>query len=285
MDKPSGPTSHDVVAAARRSLRLAKVGHAGTLDPFATGLLLLLLGRATRLAEYLLVLPKRYNATLRLGAATDSDDRTGAVIHSSEGWRELDEAEVRAVFRTQLGDTLQLPPRFSAKKVGGERSYRAARRGRELERRPARVTIHRLEVTGVRLPEVDFEVDCSAGTYVRAIARDVGDALGVGGHLTALRRTSVGDIGLGGALPPSQLEDPEAVERALIPPRAALGHLPAHRLDPEQAGRVSHGREAPLFPEPELPEGSPVVLLAPDGSFLAVGERRADRLLPGKVFA
>ncbi|HEU0078306.1 MAG TPA: tRNA pseudouridine(55) synthase TruB, partial [Longimicrobiaceae bacterium] len=183
VDKPVGPTSHDAVAAVRRALRIRQVGHTGTLDPFASGLLLVCFGPATRLAEYLTPLPKTYRATMRLGEATDTDDRTGEVLARSDAWRELTEAQLRAALERQVGEIEQLPPRFSAKKVGGERMYAAARRGEEVVRTAVPVTIYAIRVIRIALPEVEFEVECGAGTYIRAIARDVGDALGVGGHL------------------------------------------------------------------------------------------------------
>src|SRR3954470_7378446 len=185
VDKAVGPTSHDAVAAVRRALKTREVGHTGTLDPFASGLLLVCVGRATRLAEYLTGLPKTYVATMRLGEATDTDDLTGEVIHSSDAWRSLSKDAIADALRAQVGTIQQLPPSYSAKKVAGERLYAAARRGETVERKPVAVTIHSIRVLGIDLPDVEFEVECGAGTYIRAIARDTGAALGVGGHLRA----------------------------------------------------------------------------------------------------
>lgn len=283
VDKPVGPTSHDAVAIARRALGMRRIGHTGTLDPFASGLLLLCLGPSTRLSEYLTALPKRYLATVRLGAATATDDHTGEVISRSDAWREIDEPAIRAALAAQTGVIQQVPPRFSAKKVDGERMYAVARRGGEVELDPVAVTVHRIELVRAELPELELEVECSSGTYIRSIARDVGEALGVGGHLTALRRTRVGTHDVQAALPLDALGDAEAAARALLPPAAALAHLPRAVVDAEQARAVANGRavEAPEG----LPAGEPVALVSADGALLAIAERRAEQLHPRKVFS
>jgi tRNA pseudouridine55 synthase len=286
VDKPEGPTSHDVVARARRALGERRAGHTGTLDPFASGLLLLCVGPSTRLAEYLTALPKRYRATLRLGLSTDTDDRTGAPISRSEAWTSLPEAAVRAALEDQRGERLQLPPRYSAKKVGGERLYAAARRGEEVEREPARVVIHSLEVLEIALPEVEFEVECSSGTYIRAIARDAGEALGVGAHLTRLRRTRIGGIDVDGALGLERLGEPDAVRAVLLPPRRAVSHLPQVVLDEDGLRALSHGRPVPAPPAlAASAEALPIALLAPDGALAAFGVVRGEVIHPRKVFA
>lgn len=283
VDKPEGPTSHDAVAAVRRALRTRQVGHTGTLDPFASGLLLVCLGPATRLAEYLTPLPKTYRATLRLGEATDTDDLTGEPLSRSDAWRDLPEERVRAALASQAGEREQIPPRFSAKKVGGERMYAAARRGEEVERKPARVTIHRVEVLEVRLPEVEFEVECGSGTYIRAIARDAGEALGVGAHLTRLRRTRVGPHAVEAAVPLDALGDAERVLAAALSPAAAVSHLPRVEVDEAGASLIGHGRAVPAAAG--LPEGVPVAVLGAGGALLAVGERAGERVRPRKVLA
>lgn len=281
VDKPAGPTSHDVVAAARRALRTRRIGHAGTLDPFASGLLLLCVGPATRLAEYLTALPKTYRATLRLGLATDTDDLTGEVTARSDAWRMLDVARVEDALLAQRGTIEQLPPIYSAKKVDGVRAYAAARRGEEVQRRPVRVTVHRIELLDAALPDVEFEVECSSGTYIRAIARDVGEALGVGAHLRALRRTASGAYRTDAALSLDQLGDPARVAQALIRPAAALAHLPTVPLAAEEAARVRQGRAvaAPV----DLVSNAPVALVC-GGELVAVGERRGEDIHPRKVF-
>ncbi|HEX6070263.1 MAG TPA: tRNA pseudouridine(55) synthase TruB [Longimicrobiaceae bacterium] len=306
VDKPEGPTSHDVVAAARRALGLRRIGHTGTLDPFATGLLLLCLGPSTRLAEYLTALPKSYSATLRLGVATDTDDCTGEVVSTSDAWRTLTREQVEAALRLQVGEILQRPPSYSAKtveaalrrqvgeilqrppaysakKVEGERMYAAARRGVAVEREPVAVTIRAIRVLRYDPPEVDLEVDCESGTYIRAIARDAGEALGVGGHLTRLRRTRVGDHAVTDALPLERLPDAAAVADALLTPAEALRHLPAVVVPAEGVGMLLNGRGIPA-PE-EAPQGRPLALLSSGGELLAVGERVGSEIRPRKVFA
>lgn len=283
VDKPEGPTSHDVVQRARRVLGIRRIGHTGTLDPFASGLLLLCLGPATRLAEYLTALPKTYLATLRLGEATDTDDLTGQVIRRSEEWRTLTEAELRAAFDRQRGSIEQLPPLYSAKKVEGERMYAAARRGEQPPRRPVQVTIYRIELLDVRLPEVEFEVECSSGTYIRAIARDVGEAVGVGAHLRALRRTQVGAHTLERAVSLDRLDEHDSVEGALLTPLQALAHLPQVLVAGSEAAAVRHGGSIPA-PATLAPD-QPVALCTARGELLAIGEPRGDHIRPRKVFA
>jgi tRNA pseudouridine55 synthase len=282
VDKPEGPTSHDVVGRARRALRLRRIGHTGTLDPFASGLLLLCLGPATRLAEYLTALPKSYTATLRLGVATDTDDATGRPISESDAWPSVSETALRDALATQTGEIDQLPPVYSAKKVEGERAYAAARRGEEVRRTPVRVTVHAIELLRFDPPFAEFTVDCSSGTYIRSIARDVGDALGVGAHLTALRRTRVGRFGVEGALTLETLEDPAAVSAALVSPADALAHLPATTVNEAGMRALGHGGAVPA-PE-TVPVERPVAILSPEGALLAVGERVGDELRPRKVF-
>lgn len=284
VDKPVGPTSHDAVAAVRRALKTREVGHTGTLDPFASGLLLVCLGRATRLAEYLTALPKTYVATMRLGAATETDDHTGDVMASSEGWRGLSDDEVRAALARQVGEIEQLPPLYSAKKVDGERMYAAARRGEAVERTPVRVRIDAIEVLRIDLPDVEFSVDCGSGTYIRAIARDAGEALGVGGHLTALRRTRVGAHDVSRAVPLDALGDADRVAAALLPPAEAVSHLP--RISVDGAGRVALGHGKAIEIDGGLLVDGPVAAVsAADGALLAIGGREGMRFRPRKVFA
>ncbi len=263
VDKPAGPTSHDVVDAARRALGERRIGHSGTLDPFASGLLLLCVGAATRLAEYLAGLPKAYVATARLGVTTDTLDPEGTVTRTSDAWRALSPAVVRGAFEAHVGPRAQRPPAFSAKKVDGERAYRRARRGEVVEAAPAPVTVHALAVLECDLPEVVFALSCSSGTYVRAVARDVGDALGVGGHLTALRRTAIGSHRVETALPLKGLGDARAVRAALLSPLQALAHLPRLELSPADVGAVAHGRPVALRHDAIRPARPPVPRLEP----------------------
>lgn len=280
VDKPAGPSSHDIVGAARRALGMRRIGHTGTLDPFATGLLLLCLGTATRLAEYLTGMDKEYEATARLGVSTDTLDHTGAVTASVEDWPELAEPRVRAAFEDQVGRRLQTPPIYSAKKIDGRRAYDLARAGEAVVPAAVEVVIHSLDVLSVDGRDVTFRMRCSSGTYVRAVARDAGEALGVGAHLTALRRTAVGAFGVGEALTPQALEDEEAVRAALIPPLRAVGHLPSVELSPEERQRIGHGQRLPA-------DSSEAGLLAlvEGGELVAVAESDGQTIRPRKVFA
>ena len=284
IDKPEGPTSHDVVAAVRRSLDERRVGHTGTLDPFASGLLLVCVGWATRIAEYLTGLDKAYTARLRLGVRTDSDDREGRILARTDAWHALDAARIREAAGSLTGRIEQRPPAFSAKKVQGERAHRLARQGRPPELAPVEVTVHELTVTNVDLPDVDLRVRCGSGTYVRALGRDLGELLGVGAHLTALRRTHVGVFDVADALPLAALEDGSRVERARLRPGQALEHLPAVRLSVDEAREIGFGRAvAPSSPLPEPAPTGPMRALQA-GRLLAVGEWRNGRFQPRKVF-
>ena len=277
VDKPGGLTSHDVVARVRRLAGTRKVGHAGTLDPMATGVLVLGTGRATRLLGHLMLTEKAYDATIRLGVATVTDDAEGEVTAVAAAGH-LTEAQVRDALTAFVGDIAQVPTAVSAIKVDGKRSYQRVRAGEEvaLEARP--VTVHELTVTEVRLGghvDVDVSLRCSSGTYVRAIARDLGAALGVGGHLTALRRTAVGPYGLDTARTLEQLADDFAVMPIAEAARAAF---PSYDLDAGEAEAVRYGRALPV----ELDELTAV--FAPSGEFLALYRPEGGRARPAAVF-
>lgn len=284
VDKPAGPSSHDVVGMARRALGMRRIGHTGTLDPFATGLLLLCLGPATRLAEYLTGMEKEYDAIARLGVTTDTLDHTGEVTGDVTGradaWSGLDEGRIRSAFASQRGERLQTPPVYSAKKIGGRRAYEMARSGEAVVPDPVEVVIHELDVTEVNGSDVRFWMRCSSGTYVRAVARDAGASLGVGAHLTALRRTGVGGFRVDDALSIDALDDRDAVAAALVPPLRAVGHLPHIELDAEERRRVGHGQRL-------VAEGSARGLLAlvEGGELVAVAESDGHTIRPRKVFA
>lgn len=281
VDKPVGPTSHDVVARARRALDTRRIGHTGTLDPFASGLLLLCVGPATRLSEYLTALDKSYVAVARLGVGTDTLDPEGTEVERSDAWRGLEPARIEEATASFLGRGEQVPPQFSAKKVGGEAMYARARRGERVELRAVPVEIHEIELLGVDLPDVRIRVRCSSGTYVRALARDLGAALGEPVHLAELRRTAVGPFRVEDAVGLDELDDPEAVERAWVEPARALAHLPAVELSEEEVRRVAHGQT--IREGEEVPEGGPVALLA-RGRLAAIAEPGARGLQPRKVF-
>ena len=280
VDKPEGPTSHDVVAAARRAFGERRIGHTGTLDPFATGLLLVCVGRgATRLASLLTGLPKRYHAVARLGEETTTDDRTGDVTLRNET-AQLDPARVAAALEAMQGQSLQTPPAFSAKKVDGRRAYRSARDGVEVDLAPVPITIYEMRVTDVRLPDVEFDVLCSAGTYVRAIARDLGRSLGVGGHLRSLRRTGIGAHSVEGAVSLDQLTDEAAVRAASLTPLEAMAHLPRIDIEGDDVTRIMHGMSI------QAPAGIDAVqvAIASEGRLLAIAQASEGALLPKKVF-
>ena len=256
------------MAEVRRLLGERRVGHTGTLDPGASGLLVVLVGRATRLARFVSELPKRYAGTIRFGAETDSDDAQGEVTRRDEAWRGLDEAVVRRALAEVAARTEQVPPAVSAKKVGGERAYRLARRGQAADLKPVGVTVSRLEARRIALPEVDVDVACTAGTYIRALARDVGRTLGTSAHLAALRRTAVGPwdvadaVGLEGVTPAS-------IYAVLRPLREAVAHLPVLAVEPAVAERVRHGGKV------AAPDGTPgPVAVEGEGELLAVAEYR-----------
>lgn len=280
VDKPRGPTSHDVVAAARRALGERRVGHTGTLDPFASGLLLLCVGRATRLAEFLSGMDKRYEAVARLGIATDTLDRDGEVVAETDAWRELDVRRIEEALAGLRGCLEQVPPAYSAKKVGGVAAHRLARRGVPVALAPRRVTVHSLEVAFFEPPDIGLTVHCSSGTYVRAIARDLGDVLGVGAHLTELRRTAVGRFGVAEALTLDDLLVPERRSERWIEPLEALAHLPSVPVDGDREEDLRHGRTVPC---PGSTDASPAVAER-DGELVAVGEVHDGLFRPRKVF-
>src|SRR5882762_3239179 len=265
IDKPAGITSHDVVAQVRHVLHERRVGHTGTLDPFATGVLAILVGRATRLAQFLSALEKEYEAVIRLGYATDTGDITGKPIRKTEeddaernvnpGQRWSKE-QIEAALRSLRGEIDQVPPMYSAKKQGGRKLYELARRGEEVERKPVRVCIHEfapIKPDGKLMKDnldgtFDFQVRvvCSSGTYVRTLAEDFGKRLGIGAHLAELRRTRVADFQVSEAITLAQLKTrfgEEALGTALLPPDAALSRLPFVHLSPDDARRARHGME------------------------------------------
>ncbi len=281
VDKPVGPTSHDVVGQARRALGERRIGHTGTLDPFASGLLLLCVGPATRLSEYVTGLDKEYVATARLGEVTTTDDLKGEVVRTLPGWDRVSEADVARALARFVGEIDQVPPQFSAKKVGGEAMHRRARRGEHVDLPASRVTVFSAEVEEITLPLVRFRVHCSSGTYVRSLARDLGEVLGTGAHLTELRRTRIGRFEVDGALTLDELDDPSAVERMAMSPLEALAHLPSWMVDAEGVRRISHGQSVPYTG----PDVSGPVAVAAGAELVAVGHVADGALKPSKVFA
>ena len=285
VDKPTGPTSHDVVAAARRALGTPRVGHTGTLDPLATGLLLLCVGPATRLVQFLTGLPKDYVARVRLGVRTMTDDSEGDVEATSESWRDIAPGMLEEALDGFRGRSWQTPPRFSAKKIGGESAHYRARRGEAVELAPVEVDVLDLELLEWQPPDVEFRVRCSSGTYVRALARDLGEALGCGGYMSALRRTAIGRFCVDGALPTAAIGDPSLVEGAWITPAAAVAHLPWLEVGPEDAVRLSQGQAVVVADKAALgpPMDGPVAVLM-ERVLVTVAELEGERLRPRKVF-
>ena len=281
VDKPAGPTSHDVVAAARRVLGSRRVGHAGTLDPAATGLLVVLAGRATRLARFLAPLVKAYRGTIRFGLETASDDATGEPLERDESWRGLDRSAVEAALARIAARPTQVPPRISAKQVGGERAYRLTRRGAAPALAPVPVTIHALAAVGGDWSRGLLEVDvrCGAGTYVRAIARDLGRELGTRAHLAALRRVAIGPWRVEDAAPLAALE-PGAPVPPLRPLADAVAHLPALAVGPEAAAALAHGRRLPAA---DRPAGEGPVAVFGESGLVAVVVWRDGQYVPEVV--
>lgn len=275
VDKPAGMTSHDVVSECRRRLGRPRVGHTGTLDPFATGLLVVLAGRATRLAPYVSGLPKTYRAGMRLGARSESGDPEGPI---TRGGTPPDEARLRSALASMVGTSEQTVPALSAVKVGGERLYAVARRGEEVERPTRTVVVDRADLvsydpmTGM----ADVEIRCGAGTYVRQLAVDLGEALGCGGYCASLRRTHVGDLSVDRAVPPGGVTPAGGID-----PVGVLGHLPLVRLDERSSGDVLHGRA--VRGAPEGADG-PVALVQGD-ALLAVAQADGGMLRPRVVLA
>lgn len=277
VDKPEGVTSHDAVHRVRRVLGTRRVGHTGTLDPMATGLLVILVGRATRLARFLMALEKRYRGTIRLGASSSTDDREGEVTAQGDAWRRVTDPEVDAAMRALEGASQQRPPAFSARKVAGERAYRLARRGEVPALSSREVLVHRFRLVHRDGPIVEFDARVGSGTYIRALARDLGSALGCGALLETLRRTAVGPFDVCDAV---SLESLDREASRLRPVREAVAHLPVIEANGDLAESMRHGRPVPA---PDGPDG-PVAVLAAD-RLLAVAERRGGRLEPTVVLA
>jgi len=296
VDKPAGWTSHDVVARMRRLAGTRKVGHAGTLDPMATGVLVVGVGQATRLLSFVTAADKSYDATIRLGVATVTDDAEGDVTARVDA-SGIDASDLDAAIARLTGQIEQVPSAVSAIKVGGKRSYARVRAGEDVELAARPVTVSRFdrgalaprEDDGVPCLDVDVTVTVSSGTYVRALARDLGAALKVGGHLTALRRTRVAGFSLDAATP---LDDLTAAVEAgaplpLIPlADAATGALPSREVTEEEARELSYGRRIPRTDaDGEPTPDAPLAVVGPDGSLVALVVAEGDVLRPSAVFA
>jgi len=284
LDKPAGPTSHDVVERVRRVLGTRRVGHGGTLDPDATGVLLVAVGQATRFFPFLSRERKVYEGRIRLGFATDTYDASGRPISAAASVLPGRD-EIAAAMAGFVGEILQVPPRFSAKKLDGQPVYKLARADREFTLAPVPVTVVRFDLRDFRPPGIDFEAECSAGTYIRSLAHDLGERLGCGAHLAALRRTRVGPYGLDQAVALDAFEDAGArgeAEKLLVPLEGLLPDVPAVHVRPEAEAFVRNGRPigpsesaAPL-PDPAAVTAAGLVrLIAGDGRLLALARPAA----------
>jgi tRNA pseudouridine55 synthase len=285
VDKPAQWTSHDVVAKIRKIYRQRRVGHAGTLDPDATGVLLVGLGRATRLLRFLQDTGKGYRATIVFGVSTTTLDASGEVVDRNP--MPIDQADVEATLPAFLGEIEQLPPMVSAVKVGGRRLHELARRGEEVERAPRRVRVDRIDIETFEpgpYPVATVRVECSSGTYIRSLAADIGSRLGGVAHLGELRRLHIGSFTLDEARTLADIEsDPDAV---VLPPVAAMRDLEQVAIDAEQARAVAHGVTFPaaVFAGADAGPG-PFAVVGPDGELLAVYERRRAAVKPAVVLA
>lgn len=275
VDKPGGVTSHDVVARARRALGTRKIGHAGTLDPMATGLLVLGVEGATRLLTFVVGVDKTYEATIRLGVATDTDDAEGQVVSTTDA-AHLGDGEIAPAIAALTGRISQIPSTYSAIKVDGRRAYDLARAGEDVQLKAREVTVSRFDVLARRTwtteegsgIDLDVVVDCSSGTYIRSLARDLGAALGVGGHLTALRRTRIGPFVVGDAA----AVDAIAEAPLLAPATTAAAVLGRFGVTADEARDLRHGKRL-TGAATRLP-ASPVAAIAPDGALVGIVEKR-----------
>ncbi len=283
VDKPVGPTSHHVVNLVRRGTGIRKVGHAGTLDPRASGVLVLCLGSATRLSEYLSTSPKRYEAVVRFGTSTKTFDADGEIVRRSDTLPTL--AQVQGILPQFRGEIEQVPPPFSAIKVQGRKAYELARRGEDVELEPRTVHIFELKVVSYQPPDLSLSVDCSAGTYIRSLAHELGEALESGGHLAALRRTKAGPFTLRDAVPLPRLEVgfvTDKWEQHMRPASDALPDLPVVEVDGETLDLVRNGHRIPAEPGAT----GLAKAIGPDGDLVALLEvvNGDNEYQPRKVF-
>lgn len=283
LNKPVGPTSHDCIYRVRRAFQTRRAGHAGTLDPMASGVLVIGIGHGTRILEFLQGLPKTYRAGVRFGVETDTQDTTGTVQAKRDASALTEEALLQAL-EPYRGEILQVPPMVSALKVGGKKLYELARRGETVEREARPVTVYSLELLLFQPgspAEAELRVSCSAGTYIRTLCHDLGQALGTGAAMSALEREAVGPFRVEAAVPMDALD----MDTPLLSLSDALPHLPALHLAPEDAARLAHGQFVPV--SPEIPDGA-VRVVGPDGALLAIGTVRgqgeARLVTPEKVF-
>jgi tRNA pseudouridine55 synthase len=283
LDKPSGITSRDAVSRAQRWFPpKTKLGHTGTLDPLATGVLVLCVGSATRLAEYVQDLPKTYETALRLGARSDTDDADGTIAAGPDAVPPTAEG-IRSALDSFFGEIEQVPPAYSAAKTSGKRAYDRARSGEEVTLAPRKVRVDRIEVLGYTYPELRLRIDCGKGTYIRSIARDLGEKLGCGAYVTVLRRTRVGPFTPEQAIPLDT--DAETARSRLLPLEAAIAHLPRVVLDEPDVRRLRNGQSVVSAEARPLPPGE-VAVFDRTGQLLGIASNDAGgRLRPEKILA
>ncbi len=285
LNKPPGMTSRDVVDRVARLLRKVKVGHAGTLDPLASGVLVVCIGSATRLIDSVHRMPKTYRTVVRLGARSDTHDADGEVVEVYNP-SVPDEQNIRRLLAGMVGEILQLPPVYSAKKIKGKRSYDLARAGRPAELAPRLVRIDHIDLISYSWPRLELEIACGGGTYIRSIARDVGEALGCGGLVEALVRTRIGHFAIESAIDPTVLTR-ESLRQHLRPSLDAVSGLPRVVLDQSQVAEVLHGRTIDVSSPPLLPEAEKeIALIDSTGRLIAIGHVNVPgkRVQPRKVF-
>lgn len=284
VDKPIGLTSHDVVQIIRRGTGIRRAGHTGTLDPRASGVLVVLIGPAVRLSEYVSASDKRYQATLRLGSSTDTYDSEGTITAETE-IGEVDEDKFNEILQQFVGEIEQVPPPYSAVKVKGKKAYEMARKGEDVELEPRMINVYTLEVLEWAPPEIVLDVYCSSGTYVRSLAHDLGTKLGTGAHLIGLRRTKSGQFTLRNSVPLRELQDAFTTGewyKYLIPAADALGDWPMIEMESEEVDLVRHGHRIPAEPDsPQMTRG-----LTQQGDLVALLELTEDgqEWQPKKVF-
>lgn len=279
IDKPAGLTSHDVVARVRRILKTKRVGHTGTLDPFATGVMVVLVGQATRLAQFLDKDEKEYEAVLRFGFETDTGDKMGmqnaeCTVQNAEIGEILESTDWNATLAAFRGEIDQIPPMFSAKKIDGKKLYEHARKGIEVEREAVKVNISKLEIIGrnseLGTRNLKLKVVCSAGTYIRQLAVDIGRKIGVGAHLTELCRTRAGRFDLSRSVTLDALQEMEDVTTALLPVETAISHLRSITLESDRVGKTKSGLSTRVA-ETGFKNEEPIGMFEPGGNVIAVG--------------
>jgi tRNA pseudouridine55 synthase len=280
INKPLTITSHDVVAKIRRGLKIKKVGHAGTLDPLATGVLVICLGGATRLSEYVMDSTKRYRARIHLGVTTDTYDAEGEILVQRDPTH-ITQANVEQFLTKFTGEIDQIPPMYSAIKQDGRKLYELARAGETVEREARHIRIDALTVSGWSPPYFTLDVTCSAGTYIRSLVYDLGEALEVGAHLAGLIRTASGSFTLENAVALDELLKDSHWQHHLISPQTALADRPAVTLDADSLDHIKHGR---ALPNANSESGTLVLAYAPNGEFVAILKEDSGFWKPHKVF-